>query len=326
VSVASKVLWLSVLGVSLPLIAGCRDNSPPTPRVPPPQAGYDTAERTYEPNKPMPPADVDPTMAPRPFDDPPLLIDTPPEAKRFVEAYRQVGRPRIVVFVNRTLTGDLQPTSEDRATETVERTKRATTGVEVETRDYSASSNRRSSRSNENVDKFKSQGPGEYTETTVKYLHPGEYDELQARNIDYNMMETLLADWMSCDNQVTIMSPATVRRRLTEAQVKDLEAGKAPLSDIARQLDADILVQLQARPTKQTQYGLELRLVGDAINLRGGESLARGSVDMMPPLDKPQTNKYTRFMARKLMDGMSSTWSGATPAAKADTVPAAPTR
>jgi hypothetical protein len=31
-------------------------------------------------------------------------------------------------------------------------------------------------------------------------------------------------------------------------------------------------------------------------------------VEVPPPLDKRQLNKYTRFLARKLMDGMTGSW------------------
>ena len=81
------------------------------------------------------------------------------------------------------------------------------------------------------------------------------------------------------------------------------------LSEVARQLGADVLVQVQAHPTKQTQQGLEVRIIAEAMNTRDGQSLARAVVDVPPPLDKPQINEYTRFLARKLMDQMTETWS-----------------
>jgi pyruvate/2-oxoglutarate dehydrogenase complex dihydrolipoamide acyltransferase (E2) component len=53
---------------------------------------------------------------------------------------------------------------------------------------------------------------------------------------------------------------------------------------------------------------LEFRIVAEAINTKGGESLARAVVDVPPPLEKTTINKYTRFLSRKLMDGMMSAW------------------
>ena len=92
--------------------------------------------------------------------------------------------------------------------------------------------------------------------------------------------------------------------------MKDLQEGRPrAMGEVARQLDADVLVQLQARPTRQTPRGLEIRVVGEAINVgRGGQSIGRAVVEVPPPLDKPQLNKYTRFLARKLMDGMTASW------------------
>jgi hypothetical protein len=288
--------------------AGCAQ---PVPRVPPPAPGYETTRRDYEPVKPLSPQGPVAIAGPQPFYDEPLLIDTPPEARRFVEAYRQVGRPRIVIFVNRTLEGQIVPAAGDEGpAKTVEKTRKATTGVNVESRDYRFSADRSGEKIRDTRDKFQTTGAGEYTERTVVYLHPGEYDEIQAKGIDYGMMEMLLTDWMSADNQVAIVSPLMARKKLTAEQVKELESGRPQvLSEIAKQLDADILIQIQARPTRQTGRGLELRILADVMDLQRGESLARGAVDLEPPLDKIQMNRYTRFLARKLMDGMATTWS-----------------
>ena len=129
------------------------------------------------------------------------------------------------------------------------------------------------------------------------------------------MMEMLLADWMGADGKVTILTPTLVRKKLTDQQIKDMQAGRPQvLAEIAEGLDADILIQVQARPTRQTPRGLDVRILAEAMNLRGGESLARAAVDMEPPLDKIQLNTYTRFMSRKLMDGMIQTWTSPPPA------------
>ncbi len=251
--------------------SGCRDNSPEVQRVPIPAPNRDTVRSEYDRPKPLPSPDRDDQRAgPAPFYDEPLIIDTPPEAKAFVETYKQVGKPRIVVFVNRGLDGQILPVID----------------------------------------------AGRYTTSHDIYLRPGQYDEARAKQIDYEMMELLLSDWMAADNQVTIISPRTAHRSLTEQEQRDLQAGKPnALADVGRRLDADVLIQVQAKPTRQTLEGLEVRVIAEAINIKGGESLARAAVDVQPPLDKIQTNKYTRFLARKLMDGMTTTWS-APPAKK----------
>jgi len=247
---------------------GCRDNSPEVQRVPAPAPGHDTLRNEYDHSKPLPVADETAFHGPTPFYDEPLVIDTPPEAKAFVDVYKQVGKPRMVVFVNRGLDGQILPV----------------------------------------VD------PQKYVTSKDVYLQPGHYDEVRAKQIDYEMMELLLADWMSADNQVQIVSPQTVRRQLTEQEQRDLQAGKPQaLGELGKRLDADVLIQLQAKPTRQTLEGLEVRVIAEAINIKGGESLGRGAVDVQPPLDKVQMNRATRFLARKLMDGMTNTW--ATPAA-----------
>jgi hypothetical protein len=73
------------------------------------------------------------------------------------------------------------------------------------------------------------------------------------------------------------------------------------------------LIQVSAHPTRQTQNGLEIRLVGEALNIKGGQQIARAVVDMPPPLDKSTLNRYTRFVARKMMMDMTQAWSTGEP-------------
>src|SRR5207248_8114748 len=108
------------------------------------------------------------------------------------------------------------------------------------------------------------------------YLKQGQYDEGQAKALDYQAVENILTDFLACQGSVEVMSPTMVRQKLTEEQIKDLQSGKPRvLREIAQQLEADILVQVSAHPTRQTQNGLEFRLVGEALNIKGGQQVAR---------------------------------------------------
>ena len=49
-------------------------------------------------------------------------------------------------------------------------------------------------------------------------------------------------------------------------------------------------------------------MVAEALNVGDGRSLGRAVMDVPAPLDKPKINRYTRYMARKLMDGMIVSW------------------
>jgi hypothetical protein len=60
-----------------------------------------------------------------------------------------------------------------------------------------------------------------------------------------------------------------------------------------------------------------VRLIAEAFNIEGGDSIGRAVVDVPPPLEKRQLNKYTRYIARKLMDDMTYAWSTAGPAGPA---------
>ncbi len=135
-------------------------------------------------------------------------------------------------------------------------------------------------------------------------------------------VEKILADWLGADGQVDLVSPLTARQHLTDSQIKDLQNGHAPApGETPGQPNADIFVQVQVHPIEQTPNGLAVRMTAEAINVKGGESIGRAVVDVPPPLDKPQINTYTRYMARKLMEGMIGSWEAnggqAPPAASA---------
>lgn len=151
----------------------------------------------------------------------------------------------------------------------------------------------------------------------------GRYDEVNAKAIDYATIENVLTQWLAADGQTVVVSPATVRQRLTDAEVRRLEEGRPRvLGEVARQLDADVLVHVLARPTRQTEYGAEVRLVAEAVNIKGGESIARATVLVPPPMDTEKVNRFTRYVARRLMADMTLTWTG--PGPDRGSAPAAP--
>src|SRR5207302_1115838 len=115
--------------------------------------------------------------------------------------------------------------------------------------------------------------------------------------------------------KVAVLDPSAAR--LSEQQVADLQKGK---TDTLDRIKADVLVQVQAKPTRWSEGGVAVRVLASAMNLKGGESIGRSFVDIPPPLDKPQINKFTRFLARKLMVGMLDSWSefGGPPAGDRD--------
>jgi hypothetical protein len=245
-------------------IIGCREDAPPPQRVPVPSANGDTATFHRDDEiKPLPQPRAADTTPPPPFNDEPIVDQQPPEQPAFVDAYHRVGSPKIVLFVNRTLQGEVVPTNSH--------------GVQT---------------------------------------------------LDYEAIENIMTDWLAADGQVTLISPIMARQRLSDEQVRELQQNRPlAMSEAVHQLGADIFIQVNARPTRQTSQGLEIRIIAEAINTKGGESLARAVVDVPPPLEKTTINKYTRFLSRKLMDGMISAWLAPPPpeAPQAPAPPATPT-
>lgn len=136
------------------------------------------------------------------------------------------------------------------------------------------------------------------------------YDEAAARSIDYSAMQTILTDWISSGGRVAVISSEAARQSLTPQQAGNLDAGQnVNGKELSDRIRADVLVLVRAQPTRQSGGGPAVRLVADASNLAGGESIGRAVVDVPPPLDKPQLNTYTRFLARKLMQDMTGSWT-----------------
>lgn len=312
----SSIMTLGVAlaaGSALAFTSGCgRPRDPdPEPRSRIPERPPPVPVREYDEEKPLPERSRVGDVPAPPYDDVPLVNQRPPEQRSFVDAYESVGRPRILVFVNRTLEGDIVPVNPEYPYVSVERNRAARGDVRIESRDSRRRDDFYRGRDDrDREDRFESRGPSEVRDRVDIYLRPGEYDEVDARALDYEAMENILTDWIASDGRVEVISPVMARQRLTDEQVKELQEGRPRAGgEIAKQLDADILVQVQARPTRQTLNGLEVRVIAEAINVgRGGQSIGRAMVEVPPPLDKPQLNKYTRFLARKLMDGMTGSW------------------
>lgn len=290
-----QLMAIGLVGLSL---TGCADNTPPPPDAPIPRARGEAMHQTDAPKRDARPGEDDERagdLPPPPFNDVPLVSQDTPEQRAFVEAYNAVGRPRIAVFVNRTLDGTLLPVSDEDAHASIDRSRNKGE-VSVETRDR------------RNTDTHYSSG-AEPTDRNQDYLRPGQYDDVATRQIDYEAIETVLTDWIAAGGRVEIISPIVARQRLSNEQVNDLQSGQPrAMGEVERQLQADVLVHVTAHPTRQTQRGVEVRLVAEAINVRGGQSVGRAVVDVPPPLDKAKINKFTRFLARVLMDRMIGTW------------------
>ena len=236
-----------MLGTSIVVLAGgCKfnDDTPPPLRASVPPPGTYTIDRTPM-GKPLP----ERGGYDAPFDDAPMLTQPTPEQAAFVQAYAQVGSPRIAVYVNRTVDA-----------------------------------------------------------TTIITADAG------AGRVDFQAVENIMTDWLAADGKVVMVSPV-----FGESLPKNPQQTQV-LSSLAKEPGIDVLVYVQARETTQTGGQKSIRLVAEAINTRGGESLARAVLDVPPMLDKPIINDATRFLARKLMNDMTRAWQNM-PAPRATTQP-----
>ncbi len=126
--------------------------------------------------------------------------------------------------------------------------------------------------------------------------------------IDYDAVENVMTDWLAAGGKVVMVSP-----KLGESQARDLSAPGKPnvLQSLSKDGAIDVLVHVQAKMTRHFGEQTGVRLLAEAVNTQGGESLARAFIDMPPIMDKPLINDRTRFLARKLMQDMTRAWENA---------------
>jgi hypothetical protein len=289
---------------ALALLIGCQSQSS-GPGQAPPAPVYPVGAI-----KPMPPQEPEP---PGPeYNDAPIVEQPLPEEAWFVGTYNHVGRPRIAVFVNRSLDGSLIGDSGEPVV-TEETSQGATGSVNIQHNDASEYYGYWYGAHGHSSDQFSTTGPAEYHETTTVYLHPGQYDAASMAQLDYEEMESLLSEWIGCNGQVTLVSPGFIRSHLSDQDVAALQAGKSSgLEALSKGTNADVLIQITAHPVER-QGQVVVLLVAEAINVRGGESLAHASVEMPTPVDRYTLNNYTRFLARKVIHDMTNTWEAAGP-------------
>ncbi len=253
------ILCASCVGLQFFGLAGCaKDTTPPPPSASIPPVGTYSNVRGASP-KPLPPQDAEGYQPA--YVDEPLITQAPPEQPAFVQAYEEVGRPRIALFVNRTFQG--QP-----------------------------------------------QVPATTPPPDRRQTPPGAIELAPPARIDYDAMEVILTDWFAGGGRVKLVSP-----KLTEAEAQAaIKGDQNALSELSKKYQIDVLIVVQAAETRQTPRGVEVRLVGEAVNTEGGESVGRAVVDLPPVLEKRVINDYTRFVARKLMSDMTRTWNSPRPA------------
>ncbi|MGH7179260.1 MAG: hypothetical protein ACREJC_17920 [Tepidisphaeraceae bacterium] len=122
---------------------------------------------------------------------------------------------------------------------------------------------------------------------------------------DCEAIQTLLADSFAASGQVTMISAAALQQPNGESA-------------------ADVIVRVTAREVRKTEQGAAIRLIGDAVNCKGGESLGRSVVEIPPPADHKLVGQASRMLARKLMDDMTGAWSNPPTPQGNIPVPAAP--
>jgi len=302
-----------VLGLAAMAVVGCAQEPPPQAAVPV-NPGDNYVPHQAAP-KPLPDSATNPPgeAGAGPYNDEPILQQRLAEEQYFLEAYNRVDQPRLVIYVNRTLAGQVIPPNPGGPVQTEEHTQSSSGAVTASNSDYTEHEDAYGRDVEHGRSSFSSNGPAEYTETNTTYLPPSDVDEADVHSLDYDAIEKILSDWMSCGGRVHMISPDYLAAQLGPADMEALSQGKpVAMNDLAQKVGADVLIQVQAHPTRQTDGAMEIRLVAEAMNVRGGDQIGVAVVDVPLPLEKTRINEYTRFIAGKLMVGMAGAWDAYT--------------
>lgn len=245
----------------------------------------------------------------------------------YVNAYTQRRMPRMMVFVNRTFDGTVLPKDQLEERIRIEQ-KQSSTGAVKVANDNSVSGTENkavagagysgsiSGASNTVVQKndkssFESTGPAEYTKTSSIKVAPSKLDELGATRDDYEMIELSMVDYMDANGKVYVKDSEAARAKLDREKILRIEnSDPAAIRLLNTELQTDILIQIKATPTKQSQWGDKaVRLNAKATSVTDGRYLGAAFVDMPVPMTKTNINVFTRYLAGKMMEQLTTKWT-----------------
>jgi hypothetical protein len=167
---------------------------------------------------------------------------------------------------------------------------------------------------NANRSSFESSGPAEFSKTTTIRLAPDKVDEIGATSADYEMMEASIIDYMDAGGRVIIKDSEAARAKLDREKVLRIEnSDPAAIRLLSTELQADVLIQVKAVPTSQSNQAAPgqkaVRLIAKATGTTDARNLGTAFVDMPLPMTKTNVNIYTRYLSEKLMQGMTQRWA-----------------
>lgn len=245
----------------------------------------------------------------------------------YVNAYTQRRMPRMMVFVNRTIDGNILPKDGLEELIRIEERQSATGGVKVASdksetgtansaaanAGYGGAGSSASSTVTQKNDKssFESGGPAEYTKTSSIKVAPNKLDEIGATRDDYDMIELSMVDYMDANGKVYVKDSEAARAKLDREKILRIEnSDPAAIRLLNTELQTDILIQIKATPTKQSQWGDKaVRLNAKATSVTDGRYLGAAFVDMPLPMTKTNINVFTRYLAGKMMEQMTTKWA-----------------
>jgi hypothetical protein len=283
----------------------------------------------YQPMQPMQPGMPGQPMPGQPMGGQPMqpgvLNRSIPNEDIFVQAYAAHRNPRIMVFVNRTITGQQLPKDGLEELMRVEEKQRATGALSVQSNaasntnsqststGYSGSSASNSNTNSNTAGSFSSNGPAEYTKVTSTKKQAEKYDQVGASADDYQLIEASIVKYFDNSGKVTIEDAEAARAKLDRDKVLRIENGD-PAAErlLATELQQDILIRVTATPTSHASVGPAVRLMAKAVSTTDARSLGTAFVDMPLPMTKTNINIYTGYLSSELMGEIAKKWTNNT--------------
>ena len=144
--------------------------------------------------------------------------------------------------------------------------------------------------------------------------HAQTYSAIHATPEDFDAIGVSMAGFLSADGQVDIQSATMAKQVLGREKFLRLQNGDPTVLPLLNhQLETDILVEIEAKPTAQANVGPAVRLLAQAVSTTDGRILGTAFVDLPFPMTKLRMKQRTGYLADRIMRKITQVWDGYNP-------------
>lgn len=144
--------------------------------------------------------------------------------------------------------------------------------------------------------------------------HAPTYTAIHATMEDFDAIGVSVVGFLSADGQVDVQSSTMAKQVLGREKFLRLQNGDPTVLPLLNhQLETDILVEIEAKPTAQANSGSAVRLLAQAVSTTDGRILGTAFVDIPLPMTKGIMKQCTGYLAGRIMRKVTQVWNGYNP-------------